>query len=767
MRPLRPGDPDRVGPYRTLARLGAGGMGTVYLARAPGGAVAAVKIIHTGRASDPDYRARFRREVAAARSVDSPWTAPLLAADPDGPAPWLATAYVPGPSLGETVETHGPLPERTVRLLGARLAHALGAVHRAGLVHRDVKPGNVLLTLDGPRLIDFGIARSSDATALTATGAIIGSPGFLAPEQARSRREEIGPPCDVFSLGCVLAYAATGTRPFGGGLAAAALLRTVTEEPDLDGAPPALLALLTACLRKAPADRPTADEVRRTLTPADQPPHGRPALGDRAPDPGAPWLPDPVTRLVADRAALALRTAALPATEVPARPSPALPAPAPSISAPSIPAPSISSAETVTAVPARDPEEPAADGTPRRRLLTLGPAALAAAGAAWWYAGHPRTGTRGGRAEPDRPTLTIALHQDLSGPARALGRAQRDGARIAADHLNAETGHPFRIALAVHDDTGSPERSAALAARLVADRSVRAVVGPTTDACALAAVRAYHAASLPTAAVSPGADANHLIRGDTRPRAYIPVRPLDTVMAAPCRAYLTLGRDCRRVTLLDDRTQGELGYELCQRLSDVLLDSGREARIRRVPAELDAPALAAAVLADRADGLLFTGDQRRTAALARALAAAGYRGARMGLLQGYGPEFTAAAGPAAEGWVFTTPFVDAARTPAARKFTAAYRKRFGASPPAYAPEAYDAVLFLAEAMASGDTVVEDRGSIVRRTRDLRYRGVTRTLAYSASRGGDYDAAGLFLYRVSGGRYDFLGQYMDAVGTLAD
>ncbi|MEU6061867.1 ABC transporter substrate-binding protein [Streptomyces sp. NPDC047097] len=515
--------------------------------------------------------------------------------------------------------------------------------------------------------------------------------------------------------------------------------------------------------------------MRRTLTLADEPPPGPRALGDRAPDPGAPWLPDPVTRLVADRAALALRTAAAPATEVPAHPSPALPAPsipapsisAPSISAPSIPAPSISSADTVTAVPARAPEEPASGGTTRRRLLTLGPAALAAAGGAFWYAGRPRSGTGRGRPERDRPTLTIALHQDLSGPAAALGRAQRDGARIAADRLNAETGHPFRIALAVHDDAGSPERSAALAARLAADRSVRAVIGPTTDACALAAVRAYHAASLPTAAVSPGVDANHLIRGDTRPRAYIPVRPLDTVMAAPCRAYLTLGRDCRRVTLMDDRTQGELGYELCQRLSDVLLDSGREARIRRVPADLDAPALATAVLADRADGLLFTGDQRRTAELARALAAAGYRGARMGLLQGYGHAFTAAAGPAAEGWVFTTPFVDASRTPAAREFTAAYRKRFGASPPAYAPEAYDTVLFLTEAMASGDTVVEDRGSVVRRTRDLHYRGITRTLAFSASRGGDYDAAGLFLYRVSGGRYDFLGQYMDAVRAMAD
>ncbi|PRH77173.1 serine/threonine protein kinase, partial [Streptomyces solincola] len=321
MRPLGPADPPAIGPYRTLARLGAGGMGVVYLARSRGGAVVAVKVIHTARAGDPDHRARFRREVAAARSVDSPWTAPLLAADPDADAPWLATAYIPGPSLGEAVQTHGPLPETAVRVLGGRLAHAVGAVHRAGLVHRDVKPGNVLLALDGPRLIDFGIARAPDATALTAGGAIIGSPGFLAPEQAQARREDIGPPCDVFALGCVLAYAATGVRPFGGGLAAAALLRTVTEEPDLDDVPPALLGLLTACLAKAPAERPTAAEVRRALAPTDGAAPG--------------WLPAEVTRLVATRATRALTTAALPATDSPDAAPPA----ARAVTATTLPAP--------------------------------------------------------------------------------------------------------------------------------------------------------------------------------------------------------------------------------------------------------------------------------------------------------------------------------------------------------------------------------------------------------------------------------------------
>ncbi|MFB8102978.1 ABC transporter substrate-binding protein [Streptomyces sp. NPDC056007] len=264
MQPLTSQDPRTVGPYRTLARLGAGGMGVVYLARSAGGALAAVKVIRAEHAADPGFRARFRREAEAAGRITGPWVVPVLGADTEAREPWLATAFVPGPSLGEVVGAGGALPAGTVRALGARLAAALVTVHEGGLIHRDVKPGNVLLALDGPRLIDFGIARHEGATALTATDALIGTPGYLAPEQA-SAGPVVGPACDVFSLGCVLVYAATGRRPFGDGSPAGVLFRTIHEEPDLDDVPRALLPLVTACLTKDPAARPGAGEVRDAL----------------------------------------------------------------------------------------------------------------------------------------------------------------------------------------------------------------------------------------------------------------------------------------------------------------------------------------------------------------------------------------------------------------------------------------------------------------------------------------------------------------------
>ncbi|WP_336317679.1 bifunctional serine/threonine-protein kinase/ABC transporter substrate-binding protein [Streptomyces lavendofoliae] len=730
MRPLRPTDPVRVGPYRTLARLGAGGMGVVYLARSPGGSAVAVKLIHAARSGDDGFRARFRREIEAARRVDSRWTTPLLDADAAARDPWLATAFVPGPSLGEAVGLHGPLPYRTVRVLGHRLADALDAVHRAGLVHRDVKPGNVLLGLDGPRLIDFGIARSPDGTVLTSSGMIVGSPGFLSPEQAQARRADIGPPSDVFSLGCLLAYAASAVRPFGGGVAAAALLRTVTEEPDLDDVPPELAPLLRACLSKRPADRPDAAAVRREL-------------GAYEHD-AVPWLPEPVTRLIAERSTRALRVLALGSACAPAPDGRSL----------------LAEARTVTAT-----GRGRADGahTSRRGLLALGGAAatVAAGGAAglWWALARPgRTASAGG-ADRDRPVLTLAVHGDLSGAASATGRAQERGARIAVDHVNAQRSRPFRLALSVYDDGGVPARAVAVAERLVGDPVVRAAVGPTTDACALAVVGTYHAASLATVAVSPGVDANgRKVVEDIRPRAFILGRPVDELMTAPCLTYLTGAAGARRLMLFDDQEQAEPAGGICRHLASALRDRGLEALVRPVPRVMDADAMAADARATGVDGLLFTGDERRAAMLARSLGRARFAGARMGIRQGFGPVFLRAAGPAAEGWVFTTPFVDADGVPAARSFATAYRNRFGTAPAWYAAEAYDAVLFLAEAMTSGSAPVTDRGTIVRRTREIRYQGITRTLDHSVAQGGLFDKDGLFLYRVRGGAYRFLGQY---------
>ncbi|WP_263104046.1 serine/threonine-protein kinase, partial [Kitasatospora sp. DSM 101779] len=257
MEPLGAADPTRVGGYRLLRRLGAGGMGRVYLGRTAGGRTVAVKVVRGELADDPEFRARFRQEVAAARLVGGRWTAPVLDADTEGDQPWVASGYVAGPSLDAAVRRHGPLPVPAVHTLGAALAEALEQVHALGLVHRDVKPSNVLLALDGPRLIDFGIARALDAaTALTRSGYVVGSPGYLSPEQAAG--EPAGPAGDVFSLGAVLAFAATGTAPFGEGVSAAVLLyRVLHEEPDLAGITGPLHEAVRACLHKDAADRPT------------------------------------------------------------------------------------------------------------------------------------------------------------------------------------------------------------------------------------------------------------------------------------------------------------------------------------------------------------------------------------------------------------------------------------------------------------------------------------------------------------------------------
>ena len=255
MEPLAAGDPWQVGAYRLRARLGSGGMGQVFLGYSPAGRAVAVKVIHPELAKDPMFRTRFRREVAAAKAVSGAYTAPVTAAGPDDDPPWLATAFVPGPSLAGVIAAAGPLPEPSVWKLTAGLVEALQAVHAAGLVHRDLKPANVLLATDGPRVIDFGISAALEGTRMTSTGLIIGTPSFMSPEQAEGAR--VGPESDVFSLGCVIVFAATGAGPFGDGQLASVLYRVVHTQPALDGVPSGLREVAAACLAKAPADRPT------------------------------------------------------------------------------------------------------------------------------------------------------------------------------------------------------------------------------------------------------------------------------------------------------------------------------------------------------------------------------------------------------------------------------------------------------------------------------------------------------------------------------
>ncbi|MFH8567819.1 serine/threonine-protein kinase [Streptomyces sp. NPDC017993] len=287
--PLRERDPQRIGEYRLIGRLGEGGMGQVFLARSDRGRTVAVKLVRAELADQEEFRARFRQEVRAALRVGGEWTAPVLDADTEAATPWVATGYIAGPSLQQVVAgSAAPLPERTVRILAAGLARALQAIHAAGIIHRDLKPSNVLLTIDGPRVIDFGIARALEAVTgngLTRTGAAVGSPGFMAPEQVRG--EALTPACDVFCLGSVLAYAATGRQPFGTADSGvhAMLYRIAQEEPDLTALPAGLHDLVAACLAKDPAQRPTPAELL-ALT---ETPDGSGGEGGGADD--EPWLP--------------------------------------------------------------------------------------------------------------------------------------------------------------------------------------------------------------------------------------------------------------------------------------------------------------------------------------------------------------------------------------------------------------------------------------------------------------------------------------------
>ncbi|WP_326666538.1 serine/threonine-protein kinase [Streptomyces sp. NBC_00385] len=258
------GLPESVGGYAVERELGAGGMGVVYLARSRGGRAVAVKVARSELATDPHFRERFRAEVEAARRVGGFHTAPVVDADPAAAAPWLATAYIPGPTLGALIEAEGPMGEARLRQLGAALAEALAAIHGCGLVHRDLKPGNIIMASDGPRVLDFGIARALESTRLTATGVAFGTPGFLAPEQAQGL--EVGGAADVFALGAVLVAAAGGSA-FGAGTPMGLMYRSVHEAPDLAVVPDGLRPIVASCLAKEPGERPTPERLLDLFVP--------------------------------------------------------------------------------------------------------------------------------------------------------------------------------------------------------------------------------------------------------------------------------------------------------------------------------------------------------------------------------------------------------------------------------------------------------------------------------------------------------------------
>ncbi|WP_405195879.1 bifunctional serine/threonine-protein kinase/ABC transporter substrate-binding protein [Streptomyces anulatus] len=723
MEPLRSTDPARIAGYRVLGRLGAGGMGVVLLGRSPGGALVAIKLIRTEYADDVGFRARFRREVAIARQVRNRWAVPVVDADTEAPAPWLATEFVPGPALSEAVGSGGPLPGRGVRALGSMLAEALEAVHAAGLVHRDVKPGNVLLGLDGPRLIDFGIARALDDTVLTATDVIVGSPGFLSPEQAQGRR--IGPASDVFSLGCVLVYAATGGRPFGSGPVEAMLFRTVHDTADLSALPPGLVPVVEACLSKDPGDRPAAAEIRRAFA------------EDLS---GGSWLPGPVTHLIAERSA---RMLALPDID------------ATSLDAGTAGGPGAESGTGTVGTGTGGRDTAALPAAPaRRRFLAYvaGGAALAATGgtAAWLVSSgdgkDPVGKGEGDDGKTARPELHIGLQADLSGPSAALGKGQDRAARLAVAEHNARGDAPFTLRLTTVDDGGDEERARAAVRRFAEDPLLVAALGATGTDAAREALVAYDEAALPLLSVVDG-DIRHLNR------IFLCARPRNDMQMLPVAQFLG-AYEIDRIALVDDGT--EYGRQTTRFLDTGLRGNGRTVlaeTVREGTRDLDAEA--ERIAAKQPGAVVYGGGWRDAGRFAKSLTRAGFLGPKIATQSVHDPRFLAEAGEDAAGWLVVSTAADPASVPSVHPFAAAYRRRFDSAPPLFAAEAYDAVGLIAACAEGLGREKVSRQDLLPALRTTSYKGVSKSYAFEPANG-MYTGTGVFVYRVERGRFRYIG-----------
>ncbi|MFJ3669588.1 bifunctional serine/threonine-protein kinase/ABC transporter substrate-binding protein [Streptomyces sp. NPDC090106] len=714
-------DPSRIAGFRLLRRLGAGGMGVVYLGRTDAGALAAVKVIRGEGASDADFQARFAREVDLARRVESPWVVPVLDADAEAREPWLATAFVPGPSVAEAVSAHGPLPPGAVRVLGGLLAQALDAVHSAGLVHRDVKPGNVLLALDGPRLIDFGIARAADDTALTASGMVVGTPGFLAPEQAQGRPAESA--SDVFALGCVLAYASTGVPPFGTGTPDALLYRTVHDEPELGSMDGELLALTERCLAKEPEARPTADEMRAALA------------GD-APDGSGGWLPDPVARMVALRSAESLALPDIEPTEV-GKPD------------------------------EREMRDAPTRHLGRRRLLLLSGGALllagAGAGAAVWATGDDEK-----PSAPGRPVHVLGVHASDTEADSAVSRSAERAARLAVAQHNASAKRAYDLKVKVLSDRGDVDTARQVAREFTADRAVVAVLGPVGEIPMRAAATVYGEAGLTHMSSTTGQQDYFVTSPTTSFQSASPHIAIGTWVAFHAYATQQVGR----TGVVIDRAGGSV----VQDQGTSLVNGLRRIGVEVVPAVVaedtdDGPRAVRDLLAEGVDAFAYMGTLEATVRAARDLAAAGFTGPRWMQHQLYGSDFPRLAGDAGEGWYAVTAAVDPSvlTTKPAKDFTAAWRARYDAVPEPYATEAYDSARMLLTEFAR--TVPAGGGrpartALAERLAKVKYQGVARTYVFGDYH--QYDNSGegwteqTFVHQVRDGRFRQLGSLADLV-----
>lgn len=539
----------------------------------------------------------------------------------------------------------------------------------------------------------------------------------------------------MFSLGCVLAYAATGRAPFGSGAVDALLYRAVHDPADLEGVPAGLLEVLGRCLEKDPARRPDAEELVRELA----------ADSDAQDAEASEWLPEPVTRLIAERSAAALT---LPDIEHTLAPSDA-----PPDSGPTEP-------ETHETRETSDSPEPQdADPAGRRRFLLLAGGAVvlaAGAGATWWAVARDNDSADDSpvaTASPRRPVHTVALHGDLTGPQRETGKAQERGLRLAVAEFNARDDAPFTVKVRVVDDAGDPTASARLAAELTDDPAVLAVVGPTTDATAQAALAKYDTGLLPVVAVSPGG-ISLVIQGF---RSFLLGRLPDSVLPIYVSNYLRGTARSRKVGIVLDRPAGNYGSDLVSSLSNTL-NSVQQPSVPEVVSAMrrDFGVSVDALLSAGADSVFFAGLPDRGALIAETLRKRAFKGARVSgpaLLDG---RFLTQAQEAAEGWAMVAPVIDATRKPEAQKFAAAYRERWQEAPPRYAAEAYDVTGMLLKALAGLPAKDRTREKLLAAVRAGKYEGITKAFAFEATGMMVIDGTGGFLWRVEQGDFVYGG-----------
>ncbi|MGP4110061.1 bifunctional serine/threonine-protein kinase/ABC transporter substrate-binding protein [Streptomyces sp. 4N509B] len=687
---LQAGDPERVGRYQVVGRLGAGAMGRVYLARSPGGRPVAVKVIRVEQAEDPDFRRRFVREVAAVRRVNSFFTAGVVDADPEGTPPWLATAYVSGLPLGEAIAAHGPWPDPSVRALGAALAEALEAIHAAGVVHRDLKPSNVLLASDGPRVIDFGVSLAVGGIPLTRTGAIVGTPGFIAPEQLRGAGGS--PASDVFALGAVLAYAATGTGPFGSGLVHEVNFRVAYEPAELGGVSEGLRELLSWCLEKDPELRPGVAELVERL--------GGDARGLTTLD----WLPEAVARSVRER------------NEVPL---PAVPPP------------------------------PSARGPSRRRALAIAGGAAGVAGlGALTYAltafgdgdGGDSDSGEGGGSDAEPRTVRIAVQGPLTGDNSALGRDMVAAVRLAVDQANQSGDHPdLRFEVVEADDHGADDTAIAAAQATIDDGRVLAVVGPAYSSAAQAAGPLYSAAGL--TAVTPLATSPRL--AENTPSTLLRGVP-DDRQAGEAIGDLLAGVAS---VVVDDASAH--GVALADAVAERLGVSAPYTR-RSVPPFDE---VARAVREANAGTVVFCGAVERAGDLAFALRAEGYTGNVVGGEGVMGRSLLTTWRDVSEGWYLVSHRFDPSVSEEGRRFARLFEETNDVRPGHYSARTFDVATLIIEAVAGLDGRA-DREAVFEAVAGHRLQGVTGRIAFDAD--GEYDGDGPQLFQVRDGVFVPLG-----------